>query len=170
MPLLVELSSGRNHWVGNYGPLLTLLWTRSLEPSVYQRLIEYAKKVAAKQDSGCISVISIALAGAHSPSSEGRRALVSLLRETDSYVSRVAIVREGQGFVASTVVSVMSGLQMLAKPNACQKFFPDVRDAVIWASAELPDFRTGKIGVEDAISVVEKQRKIQTNRLIEVSV
>ena len=118
MALLVEMSSGKDHWVGAYGPLLLLYWTRSVEPAVYQKLVELARKHASRQDGHRLSVVSVALPGARSPSSEGRHALASLLRETDSCVSRIAIVREGQGFIASAVVSIMVGIQMLAKTDS----------------------------------------------------
>jgi hypothetical protein len=165
MTLLVELSSGRNHWVGTYGPLLALYWTRALEPAVYLKLADYVKKCAERQEGGRLSVLSIALPGAQSPTSEGRRALVSLLRETDRCVSRVAIMREGQGFVASTVVSVMSGIQMLAKPNAGHKFFSSMREAVIWATADLPEYREGGQSVEETVLTLEKQRKSLSTKM-----
>jgi len=166
MPLLVETSSSFNHWVGSYGPLVVLFWVNEIDPSVCRKLPDLARKIAERQRDRRISVLSIALPGVSSPSTEARKALAELVNETSEIVSRRAIVREGQGFVSSVVASVLAGVQMLARPSGGHKSFTSLIDAMTWVTAELGDFRNGQIRIEDATIVVDQQRRSISTRII----
>jgi hypothetical protein len=164
MPLLIENSSGPNHWVGNFGPLVVLFWLREVEPSVCRKLSDIVRQVSERQRVKFTAVLSISLPGAQAPSSDARKALADLIRATDNRVSRVAVVREGQGFVSSVVSSVVIGVQMLAKPSSLHKSFTVVDEAARWATADLAEFRGGEFVVDEAIVAVERQRKALQTR------
>jgi len=165
MPLLVETSSSSNHWVGSYGPLVVLYWVSEIDPRVCRKLPDIARKIAERQRDRRASVLSIAMPGVMSPSVEARRALAELVRDTSDIVSRSAVLREGQGFVSSVVASVIAGVQMLARPSGGHKSFTSLVDAMTWVTAELSDFRNGQICAEDAIPVIDQQRRAISTRI-----
>ena len=163
MPSLLEIRSDQNHWVGGYGPLLILFWIKEVEPKVCRQLQTLVREYSARQPDQRVSVLSISLPGSQAPSTEARKALAELIRETGSNISRVAIVREGHGFMASAVASIVVGIQMLAKPVAPHKPFNNTADAVSWVTAELSDFLTGRAQVTEAQNVVSQaQRMVPT--------
>jgi len=159
MPLLVEISSSSNHWAGTYGPLLALFWLREVDPLICRQLEKALPRLAARQPEQRMSVVSVAMPGASNPGNEARVAIASLLRETAETVSRVAVVREGNGFVTSVVSSVIIGIQMLARPRCGHRPFSSLEEAVPWVTAELPDFVMDSKLTDDTLAVLVQQRR-----------
>src|SRR5512133_191449 len=145
MALLVEVHSGPDHWLGSYGPLLVMYWLGIIDPSVCRIVTKVARSFGAKQRGGQTSVVSVSFATTAPPSTEARQALAALIRDTDHCVERLAVVREADGFTSAIVSSIMSAVQMLARPNAPHRYFRKLEEAIPWASAPLHDFEFGEV-------------------------
>lgn len=158
MPLLVEVHSGPNHWMGAYGPLLAVYWLSNIDPAVCHALHRVTKDFCAKLPSRNTAVVSISTEHTKAPSAEARTGLANLVTNTDHCIQRVAVVRESEGFVSSVVSSVVAGVQMVSqRRNSVHRFFRRVDDAVPWATSELRDFCMGQIKVADATEVLARQ-------------
>lgn len=140
MALLVEVHAGPNHWLGAYGSLLVMFWLGPIEPAVCRTLVSVARSFGTKQRDQQTAVVSVSLANTAVPSIEARQALAALVRDTDQCVQRVAVVREVDGFKSAIVSSIMSAVQMLARPNAAHRYFRQLDEAIPWATATLRDF------------------------------
>jgi hypothetical protein len=136
-----------------------MFWLRDINPLVCRRLQDFARQVSDRQRARRTAVLSISLPGTQAPSPEARAALAELIKDTDRCVTRVAVVREGQGFVSSVVASVIVGIQMISRAQSAHKPFPSADEALRWVTAELVEFRIGEIRIEDALAAVEQQRK-----------
>jgi hypothetical protein len=160
MALLIELDADADHWTGAYGPLLVVLWRTGFNPEICRKLLTLVPKVVKGQRGGKIAVASISLPTVNRPPNhEERAAIAGLLHDTDSPISRVAVVREVRGFVASGIVSIVAGLQQLARPQYGHRFFTSLSDAIPWATEELVEFRNLEIHVKDALVAIEQQQR-----------
>jgi hypothetical protein len=142
-----------------------MFWLRDVNPLVCRRLQDFARQVSDRQRARRTAVLSISLPGTRAPTPEARTALAELIKETDGCVTRVAVVREGQGFVSSIVASVIVGIQLLSRASSAHKPFPSAGEALRWVTAELVEFRAGEIRLEDALAAVEQQHKNLLSRL-----
>ena len=159
MPFLVEIASDQTHWVGSCGPLVVLFWKEGVAPEVCLRLPELAHGLARRQSDGRVGVLSVTSPAAPAPSGEARKALVRLVRDTQSTVSRFAIVREGQGFVASVAASIVTGIQMLAEPGSPHKIFLRLEEGIRWVTVGLGEFAAAPDRIEEVVAAVQEQRR-----------
>jgi hypothetical protein len=160
LSLLVEVSQDSNHWLGSFGPLVIVFWTRDVDPEVCKRMAVYGRKLAERQRGGAIAVLSIASPTLQGPpSAAARRALATLVQDTGNCVSRIAVLREGRGFIVSIVSSVFLGIQMLVRPQHGYRFFNELGEAIRWVSEELDEFRSGAIRYEVTRMAIEHQSK-----------
>lgn len=158
---LVEISQDANHWLGAYGPLQVVFWTTGeIHSEVCERMLTYSK-AAAKRDGGRRpAVLSIACQTfQRPPSSRSRRALAGLVEAGSDKVSRVAVVYEGQGLIATCVMSVFSGIQLLVRPRHGHRFFNATGDALRWVIEDLEEFRSGAFRYEAVRIAIERQSK-----------
>lgn len=161
MTVLIEMSQDSDHWLGTYGPLLLVFWTTGeMSPIVCERMLRITKETRRRLRGTRPAVLSITCQTLQRPpSARSRQALASLVEAGSDTVSRVAVVNEGQGFIAAVALSVFSGLQMLARPNHGYRFFSNVGDALRWVTKDLEDFGSGAIRYEAARTTIEHQSK-----------
>lgn len=164
MALLVEVHSGPDHWLGSYGPLLVMYWLGIIDPAVCRTVTKVARSFGAKQRGGQTSVISVSFATTAPPSTEARHALAALIRDTDHCVERLAVVREADGFTSAIVSSIMSAVQMLARPNAPHRYFRRLDEAIPWATAALHDFEFGEVKAAEAVEILNRQLEMIRTR------
>lgn len=123
-------------------------------------MAEYGRKLAERQRGGAIAVLSIASPTLQGPpSAAARRALASLVQDTGNCVNRIAVLREGRGFIVSVVSSVFLGIQMLVRPQHGYRFFTELGEALRWVTEDLEDFRSGAMRYEAIRITVEQQSK-----------
>ena len=158
---LVEISQDSNHWLGTYGPIQIVIWTTvEIPPAVCERMLEVAEQMARQNGGSRPAVLSITcLTFQKPPSSNSRRALAALVKTGSDKVSRVAVVYEGRGFILSSFLSVILGIQRLAQPRHGYRFFNAIGDALRWITEDLEEFRSGAIRYEAARMAVERQYK-----------
>ena len=154
--LLSEIRSDRNHWVGSLGPVLVLFWLSEIEPGVCRQLPAIARTLCDGQPDRSIAVLSIAGAATRPPSPEARAAIANLVHYSDANVTRVAVVREGGGFVTSTVLSIVTGIRLLAKPHSPHLFFTDLDEALRWVSH---GFDAGRVDVDELRAAIDERRR-----------
>ena len=164
MPLLEEVAADHDHWLGSFGSLVIVFWLGDVVPRTCRSLPRVARDLAARQREPRVSVLSLSRPNSSAPSRETRKALAELSRDSAQWVARIAVVREGQGFVASTVASVAAGIHMLAGAALLHKTFGDVAEATRWATEPLRQFRTGRCTVDGVLEVVGRKRRFLTER------
>lgn len=77
-------------------------------------------------------LLGVVEAGTPPPSSEARAALAESLESGAGYVRASALVFEGEGFQASMVRAVATGLALLARTDFPHQVFADVASASDW--------------------------------------
>ncbi len=135
--MLTKIRHDNNHWVGSSGPVLVLFWLREVDPEACRQLLAIAREHAQRQPHQRVAVLSISGPGTRPPGAEARAALAELMRGAETHVARVAVVREGRGFMASAVSSIVTNLRLLARPNLPHAFFHDLDHAVRWVEGGL---------------------------------
>lgn len=158
---LIEVSQDSNHWLGTYGPLQVVFWvTGEMSPEVCGRMLELAKEVNRRNRVSRPAVLSIPCQTVRRPPSlRSRQALADLITAGGDQVSRVAVAYEGRGVIATSVLKVMSGLQILVSPRHGHRFFSSIGDALRWVTEDLDEFRSGAIRYEAARMAIEGQNK-----------
>lgn len=164
MPLLEEISADRGHWLGSYGSLLIMFWLGEISPDVCRSMPRLAGIVAKRRKEAKVSVLSLSNPNAQPPSREARRALADLSRDTEGSIARIAIVRDGTGFVASTVASITAGIHMLAGATAPHRSFSDMAQAIRWATQPLREFQGGRGNIDDVVESVTRKHRLLTER------
>jgi hypothetical protein len=164
MPLLHEIVADHNHWLGSYGSLVILFWLDEVDPGVCRDLPRAAREVADRHREPKVSVLSILAPKSAAPGREARGALAALSRDSAECVARIAVVREGQGFIASAVASIAAGIHMLAETTVPHKTFSDVAEATRWATEPLRQFRGGRCTVDDVLHVVGRKHRFFAER------
>lgn len=146
------------HCVLVWGSVAVVFWKEGIVPEVCRDLPRLVRRLAARRPEGKLSVVSVSLPGARAPTSEARDALMALTRETESALQRVAVVHEGQGFIAAAVVSVVTGIRTLAKPKVPLQPFRELATAIRWAAADIGDKLGGQAEVESLVGAIERER------------
>lgn len=161
MSVLVEVSQDATHWLGTYGPLQIVIWTTSeMSPLVHERMLGISKEMIRRNRGLRPAVLSITCPTLlKPPSSRSRRALAAMVDAGGDLVSRVAVVYEGQGFIASCALSVFSGIQLLVRPRHGYRFFTSIGEGLHWATADLDEFRSGAMRYEAARMTIERQSR-----------
>jgi hypothetical protein len=161
MSVLIEVSQDSNHWLGTYGPLQVVFWTTGeMSPEVCERMLKITKEMTRRSRGSRPAVLSITCQTLQRPpSSRSRHALAGLVEAGSDKVSRVAVVNEGQGFIAAVALSVFSGIQMLVRPRHGYRFFSTLGDALRWVTEDLEEFRSGALRYEAARVAIEHQSK-----------
>ncbi|MBN2196160.1 MAG: hypothetical protein JW751_25315 [Polyangiaceae bacterium] len=161
---LEEIECDDDHWLGVSGPLIVLFWTGKMDPRVFRRLAGIVSQVVRRQPEGCATVLSVSLPGATAPSPEARVALADLIRDTHGSVSRVAVVHEGYGFIASIVASVATAAHTLANRGARQRIFGDLASAVDWITAPAGERLGGRAWAAEVRFAVERRHRLLLER------
>jgi hypothetical protein len=158
--VLVETSQDQDHWLGTFGPLIVVFWTTGeISPVVCERMIDVAREIRRNTGSRPAVLSMTCPTVQRPPSSHSRRALASLLEAGSDRVSRVAVVYEGQGIIATCAMKVFAGIQLLVRPHHGHRFFNGIGDALRWVTEDLEEFRTGAIRYETARMTIERQNK-----------
>jgi hypothetical protein len=138
---------------------------RDVDPAVCSRMAEYGRKLAERQKGRSIAVLSVAAPTLQGPpNAAARRALAALVQDTGNSVNRVAVLREGRGFIVSVVSSVFLGIQMLVRPQHGYRFFNELGEALRWVTEDLEEFRSGAIRYEATRMTVEHQSRRVINQ------
>jgi len=77
-------------------------------------------------------LLGLVEAGAPAPASDVRKALADAMREADGFVRASALIFEGQGFQASIVRMVATGLALIARPSFPHHVFGELAEAIAW--------------------------------------
>jgi hypothetical protein len=126
------LTSDVHHRTGIWGPLFFVVWIGEVEVSttelIQARLRAHASTLPTKR----AALFTIVEETAPLPSSSGRTALSNILRNCTDDVFASAVVMEGDGFRASAVRSVATGLSIVARQPFPHRVFRKVQDGAQW--------------------------------------
>jgi hypothetical protein len=159
--VLAEISQDSNHWLGTYGPLQIVIWTTlEIPPAVCERMLDVAREMTRRNKDSRPAVLSITCPTLQRPpSARSRQALARLVEAGSDLASRVAVVYEGRGFIASSFLSVFLGIQALVRPRHGYRLFNGIGDALRWVTEDIEEFRSGAIRFDAAWMTIERQSK-----------
>ena len=131
------LGSDRHHRMGTWGPVFFVLWKGEVEPRTADRiqvgLLAFAQTLGGQR----AAILTVVEKQAPTPSSEARAALSNVLRHGADAVIASAVVMEGDGFRASIVRSVATGLALVARQPFPHRVFARTEDAAEWLDLRL---------------------------------
>lgn len=126
------LSADVNHRTATWGPLFFVVWMGAIEVRVTELIQTRLRSHAGTLPTGRTALFTIVEETAPLPSSEGRAALSNILRHCTDEVFASAVVMEGDGFRASAVRSVATGLSLVARQPFPHRVFRRVQDGGQW--------------------------------------
>jgi hypothetical protein len=132
----VLLLADRDYALATAGPLFFIVWRVNTNIEAVREAHRRMTAHAAARG-GHIGLVTIIEAGAPVPSGASRAELAGLLRDANAYIQASAVVFEGDGFRAAAVRSVVTGLNLLARPKFEHKIFGDAGKAFAWLSTAL---------------------------------
>lgn len=131
------LGSDRHHRMGTWGPVFFVLWKGEVEPRTADRIQVGLRAFAQTLGGHRAALLTVVEQGAPIPSSEARAALANVLRHGADAVLASAVVMEGDGFRASMVRSVATGLALVARQPFPHRVFARTEDAAEWLDLRL---------------------------------
>jgi hypothetical protein len=126
------LSSDVNHRTATWGPLFFVVWMGDVEVRITEQIQTRLRAHAGTLPSGRTALFTVVEETAPLPSSERRTALSNILRYCTAEVFASAVVMEGDGFRASAVRSVATGLSLVARQPFPHRVFRRVQDGAQW--------------------------------------
>ena len=131
------LGADRHHRIGTWGPVFFVLWKGETEPSTADRIQESLRAFVPTLEGRRAALFTVVAKEAPMPSSEARTALSNILRQGADAVLASAVVMEGDGFRASMVRSVATGLALVARQPFPHRVFAATEDAAAWIDLRL---------------------------------
>jgi hypothetical protein len=131
------LRSDHNHTAFTWGPLLGVVWRHETTVTAARALTFDLQKFAAGLPDGKGILMTVVMPHAPLPSSDARQALSGILRVGADALICSAVVMEGDGFRASAVRSVATGLAIIARQPFPHRVFPRTDSALAWFAQEL---------------------------------
>ena len=126
------LSSDRNHCTAVWGPLFFVVWMGEVEVRTTELIQTRLRAHGESQPNGRAALFTIVEETAPLPDGKGRTALSNILRFCADEVFASAVVMEGDGFRASAVRSVATGLSIVARQPFPHRVFRKVQDGAQW--------------------------------------
>lgn len=117
--------------VATWGRLAILLWHRTPTVDGIARTVAVMKDLASRRREGVALLMTIPT-GYGRPDVPTRDAMVNAMKEQVPGLRGRAIIYGGDGFIASVIRSVFSGLQMLASSPVPMRVFHNVEGAAPW--------------------------------------
>lgn len=126
-------------WVQNIG---IVVWHAAPTASIVDRLWEEAAEVRAKYPGG-MSFVHVGSTEAVRMDSAARESFLRILKEFRSSMAATAIVARAEGFLASTVRSVVTGILVLSRVSHEIRFHENALEVLEW----LPEKHSSATGV-----------------------
>jgi hypothetical protein len=139
--ILLDAKPGRLSIWGWKNITVTVWWTQP-DASDVARLSRVSELRREQYPAG-ISNIHLIKGNIALPDAETRHALVQLMRELGPYLAASAVVVGGDGFWASTMRSVVTGMRVLTPRTYEMRLHSSIADVVDW----LPTVHTRRTGV-----------------------
>lgn len=126
----VEANEPGHRFVAS-GDTAIVVWLRTPTVAAARRMFPFLSSVSG-ECGGSICVLAIIEPSAALPDPATRAVMAEAMAKTASLTKRIATIIDGEGFRASAMRSVASGLQLLARKTAPMKNFRSVEAAVPW--------------------------------------
>lgn len=139
---LEVIEATRDHAIGQWRGVALYVWRGATTVRAAGLLERVFDRVRELVPDGPGVVLGVVEAGAPPPPAEARTALAHTLGRGHGYVVASALIFEGDGFSASMVRAVATGLAMLARPGYPHQVFAEVGAGTAWLERELK--RAGK--------------------------
>ena len=148
-----------NHRIGTSGSVFFVLWKGDVECRIAERVQVSLRAFAQSLEGRRAALLTVVEHGAPLPSSDARTALANILRYNADEVLASAVVMEGDGFRASAVRSVATGLALVARQPFPHRVFPRTLDATEWLAQRL----SGEPGSATAVEISRAMDEIRAD-------
>jgi hypothetical protein len=139
--ILLDAEPGRFAFWG-WKNITVAVWWAQPDPTTVARLSRLTEQ-RRKQHSAGMSNIHLVKGNIALPDAETRHALVQLMRELGPYLAASAVVVGGDGFWASTMRSVITGMRVLTPHSYEMRLHSNIAEVVAW----LPTVHARRTGV-----------------------
>ena len=140
--------------IATHRNLLVMVWHGQPAEAMLKRLEALVRGPLEQQDS--VLTLTVIEQSAAPPSADIRKAIARLMDSKANRIRASALVFEGNGFRASTVRSVATGLSLLARRPYPHRTFATVKEAAMWLSLE----DHCALEPDDIAAVVQRTRKV----------
>lgn len=131
MDMLHIVQATSQHAIGHVSEVALYVW-RSTTTLAAARALEQTVRIVGTRAKGGGVLLGVVAAGVPPPEANVRKALADSLAAGAGFVRASALVFEGEGFRASMVRAVATGLSMLARLPYPHESFPSVTAAAKW--------------------------------------
>lgn len=147
------LGTDSNHRTGTWGPIFFVVWIGEVEVRTAQGIQGRLRAFANSLPGGRAVLFTVVEGTAPLPSSQGRTALSNILSFCSREVLASAVIMEGDGFRASAVRSVATGVAMLARQPFPHRVFRKIDEGAAWVCSSLPgETEVTRAGIRGAVS------------------
>jgi hypothetical protein len=131
------LRSDQDHTAFTWGPILGVVWRHETTVDAARALAIDVGDFASELPERKGLLLTVVTPHASLPSGEARQALSGILRAGADTLICSAVVMEGDGFRASAVRSVATGLAFVARQPFPHRVFSNTDSAIAWFAREL---------------------------------
>jgi hypothetical protein len=148
---LVEIDP--NHVAGVWRNLLVVYWLGTTTPGAVTRLKQPLLRLGEQFPDG-VGLMQVVGPKTQAPDSEGRAALVHLLKSCSTVIVCSSLIVPGVGFRMAAARALATGLIMVARPGFPHEVFDTVERAAVWQRQLLPPRGEVQAEAEEIVEVV----------------
>ena len=128
--------------IGMLGPVVVTCWFGPADAAAARGLARVTNDVIARQQGQRFSNVHLIDRRVRIPDAETRAVLVQLAHDTAAHIACVGVIIEGEGFWASAVRGVITGLRAITPRSAHIHAYASIAQIVDWLPSE-HEKRTG---------------------------
>jgi hypothetical protein len=153
-------SRGVEYTICTLGNIVVLIWTGS--PTVdgvnaCSLAFGALRRGSSTPQVGFLTIIE-PIAGQGTMPTSVRNALAQMLKDNENFLRAAAIVFEGTGFRATVVRSVVTAIQMAARPKFHSSVFSDRNAGATWLMHQMAESSSVKLA--ELLSLIKNTREI----------
>ena len=126
---LSVVASDRNHLIAIHRNILIVDWLNETTVTAVRRVSTSLRSIAERHPIG-IGLVQIVERGTRSLGADARTALANMLSENRKAMRCSVVICDGEGFRASAVRMIVSGVALVSNPGFPHEVFADVASGV----------------------------------------
>jgi hypothetical protein len=139
MANLRVLEVSRDHAFGALPGVVFYVWRGATTVAAARGIMTHVARIHAEHPTIPCVLMGVVEAGTPPPDSDARKALGESMQKGSAHLRASALAFEGEGFQASMVRAVATGLSLLARTSYPHQVFAGVDQAAGWLSQQVPE-------------------------------
>lgn len=155
---LQVVESTPDHAIAVWQNVLLYIWRRAATAAAAGKMQETIARMRRAEPGAAGVLLGVVEAGVPPPDAEAKAVLAETLKSGNGYLRASALVFEGQGFSASMVRAVATGLALLARTSFPHHVFADVTAGAAWLARHQPDAPALRFGASELAAALGELR------------